>query len=92
MDIKLNIPSHKFIRATESYYKTRIKDSLSKFPFIVEVTLRIKIVEHDNIYMSIEVLPEKGKRVYGKEINSTEEKAFIKLIPKIEKQLDKLQH
>lgn len=89
MDIKLNIPAHRFIKATEAYYKDRIIDYLSKYPFIVEVILQLKIVENDKVCMTMEVLPEKGKRLFGKHIESTEEKAFSKLIPKISKQLDK---
>lgn len=89
MDIKLHMPAHKFIKATEAYYSDRIKDYLSKYPFIVEVIMHVKVVEHDKIFMSLEVHPEKSKSLYAKHVDETEDKTFSKLIPKIEKQLDK---
>tara|TARA_B100000497_G_scaffold124483_1_gene159039 strand:- start:167 stop:505 length:339 start_codon:yes stop_codon:yes gene_type:complete len=88
MDIKIEAPQHGRQDQTKEFYTQKLNEKLGVYDFIKAIDVKIK-TERGDREVSLQLKPEKGKMLFAKAKDKTENLAFNHALKSIKTQIEK---
>lgn len=89
MDIKIEAPGHKQQEGLKEFYLKRLTKKYGGYKFIHAIDVKVKLDSEDEIQVSLQLKPEKGKMLYVTDNSPKENIALNNAIRKMNVLIEK---